>query len=181
MAPRLTKRRAFARLFTPFPTPFLMTPRPHALVHFVAPRPRLTPWRRLGGALARLLEHCLQEMVMKKYRVKTSHNQCSRARRIAIYSLKQNVGDQYDRLIDYAGELRQTNPGTTVQLRIDPLIDGTHMFNSFYICFHNLKQGWKAGCRKVIGMDGCFLQGVCQGQLLAAIGRDENNQIYPIA
>ena len=123
----------------------------------------------------------LQEMVMKKYRVKTSHNQCSRARRIAIYSLKQNVGDQYERLVNYAGELRQTNPGTTVQLRIDPLMDGTHMFNSFYICFHNLKQGWKAGCRKVIGMDGCFLKGVCQGQLLAAIGRDGNNQIYPIA
>ncbi|GJU61135.1 hypothetical protein Tco_1238901 [Tanacetum coccineum] len=120
-------------------------------------------------------------MVMKKYRVKTSYNQCSRARRIAIYNLKQNVGSQYDRLVDYAGELRKTNPGTTVQLCIDPLADGTHMFNSFYVCFHNIKEGWKAGCRKVIGLDGCFLKGVCQGELLAAIGRDGNNQIYPIA
>ncbi|GJY45816.1 hypothetical protein Tco_0434879 [Tanacetum coccineum] len=123
----------------------------------------------------------LQEMVMKKYRVKTSYNQCSRARRIAIYNLKQNVGSQYDRLVDYAGELRKTNPGTTVQLCIDPLADGTHMFNSFYVCFHNIKEGWKAGCRKVIGLDGCFLKGVCQGELLEAIGRDGNNQIYPIA
>ncbi|GJU23839.1 hypothetical protein Tco_1157181 [Tanacetum coccineum] len=123
----------------------------------------------------------LQEMVMKKYRVKTSYNQCSRARRIAVYNLKQNVGSQYDRLVDYAGELRKTNPGTTVHLCIDPLADGTHMFNSFYVCFHNIKEGWKAGCRKVIGLDGCFLKGVCQGELLAAIGRDGNNQIYPIA
>ncbi|GJT73404.1 cellulose synthase [Tanacetum coccineum] len=126
----------------------------------------------------------LQEMVMKKYRVKTSYNQCSGARRIAVYNLKQNVGSQYDssplqselsrfrrsncrgvlavivshlalvvshsihtiymnvgsqydRLVDYAGELRKTNPGTTVHLCIDPLAD--------------------------------------------AIGRDGNNQIYPIA
>ncbi|GJX96722.1 hypothetical protein Tco_0352520 [Tanacetum coccineum] len=65
----------------------------------------------------------LQEMVMKKYRVKTSYNQCSRARRIALYNLKQNVGSQYDRLVDYAGELRKTNHGTTMHLCIDPLAD----------------------------------------------------------
>ncbi|GJU80836.1 hypothetical protein Tco_1283201 [Tanacetum coccineum] len=123
----------------------------------------------------------LQEMVMKKYRVKTSYNQCSRARRIALYNLKQNVGSQYDRLVDYAGELRKTNHGTTMHLCIDPLADGTHMFNNFYVCFHNIKEGWKASCRKVIGLDGCFLKGVCQGELLATIGRDGNNQIYPIA
>ncbi|GKE27758.1 hypothetical protein Tco_1443142 [Tanacetum coccineum] len=34
----------------------------------------------------------LQEMVMKKYRVKTSYNQCSRARRIAIYNLVNMTG-----------------------------------------------------------------------------------------
>ncbi|GJW92625.1 hypothetical protein Tco_0170178, partial [Tanacetum coccineum] len=113
--------------------------------------------------------------------VKTSYNQCSRARRIALYNLKKNVGSQYDRLVDYASELRKKNPGTTVYLCIDLLADGTHMFNSFYVCFHNLKEGWNAGCRKVIGLDGCFLKGVCQGELLAAIGRDGNNQIYPIA
>ncbi|GJS99854.1 cellulose synthase [Tanacetum coccineum] len=84
-------------------------------------------------------------------------------------------------LVDYAGELRKTNPGTIVHLSIDPFTDGTHVFNSFYVCFHNLKKGWKAGCRKVIGLDGCFLKGVCQGELLAAIGRDGNNQIYPIS
>lgn len=41
--------------------------------------------------------------------------------------------------------------------------------------------GFKAGCRKVIGLDGCFFKGACQGELLAAIGRDANNQMYPVA
>ena len=37
------------------------------------------------------------------------------------------------------------------------------------------------GCIKIIGFDGCFLKGASCGELLTAIGRDGNNQIYPIA
>ncbi|GJX47086.1 60S ribosomal protein L34 [Tanacetum coccineum] len=37
------------------------------------------------------------------------------------------------------------------------------------------------GCRKVIGLDGCFLKGTCRGKLLTAMGRDGNNQMFPIA
>jgi hypothetical protein len=38
-----------------------------------------------------------------------------------------------------------------------------------------------AGCRKVIGLDGCFFKGSTNGELLCAIGRDANNQMYPVA
>ncbi|GKD25624.1 putative integrase, partial [Tanacetum coccineum] len=34
---------------------------------------------------------------------------------------------------------------------------------------------------KVIGLDGCFLKGTCRGELLTAMGRDGNNQMFPIA
>ena len=44
-----------------------------------------------------------------------------------------------------------------------------------------MKDGWKEGCRKVIGVDGCFLKGTIKGELLTAMGRDANNQMYPIA
>ncbi|GKB25480.1 calcium/proton exchanger [Tanacetum coccineum] len=44
-----------------------------------------------------------------------------------------------------------------------------------------VKDGWLAGFRKVIGLDGCFLKHTCRGELLVAIGRDANNQMYPIA
>ncbi|GKD02181.1 hypothetical protein Tco_1177155, partial [Tanacetum coccineum] len=44
-----------------------------------------------------------------------------------------------------------------------------------------VKDGWLAGCRKVIGLDGCFLKHTCKGELLTAMGRDANNQMYPIA
>ncbi|GJS16985.1 hypothetical protein Tco_0411457 [Tanacetum coccineum] len=44
-----------------------------------------------------------------------------------------------------------------------------------------MKDGWTAGCRKVIGLDGCFLKGTINGELLTAMGRDANNQMFPIA
>jgi hypothetical protein len=56
-----------------------------------------------------------------------------------------------------------------------------NVFQSFYVCFNAMKEGFKAGCRKVIGLDGCFFKGAVKGELLCAIGRDANNQMYPLA
>ncbi|XP_019173411.1 PREDICTED: uncharacterized protein LOC109168986 [Ipomoea nil] len=44
-----------------------------------------------------------------------------------------------------------------------------------------MKKGFLAGCRKFIGLDGCFLKGKLKGEILTAVGRDGNNQMYPIA
>jgi hypothetical protein len=44
-----------------------------------------------------------------------------------------------------------------------------------------MKSGFLAGCCPIIGLDGCFLKGSHKGQLLAAISRDANNQMYPLA
>ena len=50
-----------------------------------------------------------------------------------------------------------------------------------YVCFDACKKGFLAGCRKVVGLDGCFFNGATSGEQLQAIGRDGNNQMYPIA
>ncbi|XP_051140137.1 uncharacterized protein LOC127257714 [Andrographis paniculata] len=50
-----------------------------------------------------------------------------------------------------------------------------------YYCLAALREGFKACCRTIIGLDGCFLKGIYNGQLLTAIGRDPNENIYPIA
>ena len=59
--------------------------------------------------------------------------------------------------------------------------DSTTLFSKYYVCFKAISDGWKEGCRPVIGLDGCFLKGIVRGEVLAAVGRDANNQIYPIA
>ena len=43
------------------------------------------------------------------------------------------------------------------------------------------RQGFLDGCRPYIGLDGCFIKLTTGTQILAATGRDGNNNIYPIA
>ncbi|GJX06457.1 flavonoid 3'-monooxygenase-like protein [Tanacetum coccineum] len=75
----------------------------------------------------------------------------------------------------------ESNPGSTCHLETkDRDDDGKITFKRMYICFKGIKQGWLDACRKVIGLDGCFLTHTCKGQLLTAFGRDGNNQMYPI-
>ncbi|MBA0737036.1 hypothetical protein Gogos_010519 [Gossypium gossypioides] len=50
-----------------------------------------------------------------------------------------------------------------------------------YVCLQACKYGYKAGCRRIIGLDGCFLKGYFGGYLFATVGIDANNDIYPIA
>ena len=54
------------------------------------------------------------------------------------------------------------------------------MFRRIFVYFEALKKGWRAGCRPIIGLNGCFLKGIVKGQVLVAIGKDGNNLIFPI-
>lgn len=50
-----------------------------------------------------------------------------------------------------------------------------------YICLTVIRELFREGCKKIIGLDGCFLKGLLKGQLLVAVGRDGNNQMLLIA
>ncbi|KAK2634765.1 hypothetical protein Ddye_029557 [Dipteronia dyeriana] len=59
--------------------------------------------------------------------------------------------------------------------------DENPKFKRLYICLDVLNKGWKEGCRRILGLDGCFIKGFHTGQLLIAIGVDPDNQMYPVA
>ncbi|KAL0459168.1 UNVERIFIED_CONTAM: hypothetical protein Slati_0544000 [Sesamum latifolium] len=82
--------------------------------------------------------------------------------------------------IKIKAEIRATNPGSTVIIGTDQQMR-EERFNRFYVCFGALKRGFKAGCRSIIGWDGCHLKGPHGGILLTAIGVDPNNNLFPIA
>lgn len=65
-----------------------------------------------------------------------------------------------------------------VRMDVDIMTESTTYFSMYYVCFKGVRDSWIEGCRKVIGINGCFLKGICKGELLIAIGRDANN-IYP--
>nr|GEZ59808.1 hypothetical protein [Tanacetum cinerariifolium] len=70
---------------------------------------------------------------------------------------------------------------TILRLDDEETSSGDNHFKRIYVCFKGVKDSWLAGCRKVIGLDGCFLKQTCIGELLVAMGRDTNNQMYLIA
>ncbi|WVZ51304.1 hypothetical protein U9M48_002459, partial [Paspalum notatum var. saurae] len=103
-----------------------------------------------------------------------------RAKSIVLQKALDSTKGQYKHLYSYQEELLRSNPGSTVVIKRDT--EGVdHVFQRMYICLDACKRGFKAGCRKVVGLDGCFFKGATNGELLCAIGRDANNQMYPIA
>ncbi|XP_022883793.1 uncharacterized protein LOC111400626 [Olea europaea var. sylvestris] len=105
-----------------------------------------------------------------------SKHQFSRTRSKCAKVINGIVAEQYKILWDYGEELKRTNTGSTVQ------IEGSgHTFKRLYICIGACKEGFKAGCRPVVGLDGCFLKSAEGGQLLAAIGIDGENYMFPLA
>nr|GEW26503.1 transposase, mutator type [Tanacetum cinerariifolium] len=90
----------------------------------------------------------------------------------------------YSLLREYAQELINQNPGTTIRTDVqqEPNPDSpTRTFRRVYVCLGSLKQGFKACGREILGLDGCFMSGPWPGQILIAVGVDANNEIYPVA
>jgi len=89
---------------------------------------------------------------------------------------------EYGKIFYYKDEILRSNPGSTCVVKVGEEDEtGQKIFEGFYVCFNALKKAFFGGARRLIGFDGCFLKGVCKGQLLVAICRDENNQMLPIA
>ncbi|GKA69545.1 splicing factor [Tanacetum coccineum] len=122
----------------------------------------------------------IKAAMREKFLINVSLGQCKRAKYRALYDFKGGLIEHYARLWEYRHAILDTNPGSTCILNDEETEYGNSYFRRFYICFKGVKYGWKAGCRRVIGLDGCFLKHTCRGELLTAIGKDANNQMYPI-
>ncbi|XP_010532460.1 PREDICTED: uncharacterized protein LOC104808479 [Tarenaya hassleriana] len=118
--------------------------------------------------------------LLDRYGLIMSKSKCSKARRVASKMVTEEQKVQFAKLWDYEAELRRSNPNITTEIGLKTE-EGEEVFDRFYTCFHVLRDSWKKCCRPIIGLDGCFLKWELKGELLAAVGRDGNNGIYPIA
>ncbi|KAK8695064.1 hypothetical protein V6N13_072606 [Hibiscus sabdariffa] len=83
---------------------------------------------------------------------------------------------------DYVNALRVADVGGNFDLVVErPNATDIPKSRRIYVCFSALREGFKLYCRPVVGLDGCFLKGSFKGEILSAVGRDCNNQIFPIA
>nr|XP_009796912.1 PREDICTED: uncharacterized protein LOC104243429 [Nicotiana sylvestris] len=112
-----------------------------------------------------------------------TRSKLKRAKVMILEKFDGSFKDEYNKLEAYGQELRLSNPGSDVAINIskDAFEEGKRRFLRLYICFQDLKLGFKSGLRPLIGLDGTFLKGKCKGQLLVAMGQDSMNQFYPLA
>ncbi|KAL4291677.1 hypothetical protein GQ457_14G022030 [Hibiscus cannabinus] len=107
---------------------------------------------------------------------------CRRARELAKEEINGNYKYEFKRLFDYANALRRADTDGTIDLLVvRPTPNHRPRFRRFYVCFSAMKRGFRECCRPFVSLDGCFLKGMLEGALLVAVGRDANNQMYPIA
>ncbi|XP_022873194.1 uncharacterized protein LOC111392160 [Olea europaea var. sylvestris] len=105
-----------------------------------------------------------------------SHWQVYRSKEKTLEKIRESVVEHYKLLWDYCEELKRINIGTIA------LVEGyAGEFRRLYICLGVLRDGFIRDCRRVIGIDGCFLKTELGGQLLTAVGVDANNGMYPLA
>ncbi|CAI9278984.1 unnamed protein product [Lactuca saligna] len=123
----------------------------------------------------------MKAIVSRLFNINVSVGQCRNARRFSLCEIEGDLKDHYFKLWEYSVEIKRANPGSHVEVYVQPQSNSIVVFERFYVSFKGVVDGWLNGCRKVIGIDGCFLKGICKGELLSAVGRDGNNNIYPIA
>nr|KAJ0192741.1 hypothetical protein LSAT_V11C800426100 [Lactuca sativa] len=111
--------------------------------------------------------------------LKADHN-CARNFKFGSLVTYAWIGSHYTKEIVESQKIsvRKLRLKSTVKLDMEDGPDGKKYFSKFYCFFQGVKQGRIEGCRRVIGLDGCFLK---NGELLCAIGSDANDKIYPIA
>ncbi|KAH1132038.1 hypothetical protein J1N35_003416 [Gossypium stocksii] len=118
----------------------------------------------------------LQQDVKRDFCCLVSLTKCRRAKLRALELIEGAHKAQYEKIYDYLLEVRTQNEGTTTICCLD-----NRLFQRMYVCLQACKDGYRSGCRKIVGLDGCFLKGYYGGYLLAAVGIDANNGIYPLA
>lgn len=118
----------------------------------------------------------LKDDAMDTYTLDVDRSKCYRAKHLALNKLRGTVAEHYGQLRQYCAELLRVDS----QGRFEFLLDDHGQLEGFFIGFSGLKQGFLAGCRPIIGLDGCFLKTFLGGTLLTAVAKDGNNQMFPI-
>ncbi|XP_040374739.1 uncharacterized protein LOC121052874 [Rosa chinensis] len=123
----------------------------------------------------------LAQTMSAKVQARVSVQQAYRTKKAALSILERSHAEQYSRVKDYAAELKRVDPSTTVDIQCDYNNPGQKpIFKRMYVCLGALKKGFKAGCRSLIGLDGCHLKSPYGGQLLSAVGVDANNSTWVV-
>lgn len=121
--------------------------------------------------------------IFSDLKCQVSKHSVYRAKARALIKINGTHIEQFGQVWDYAYEVKRVLPESTVKILCEDPEPGTESgrFMRMYICLGTLKSAFPQFCRHLVGLDGCHLKGPFGGQLLAAVGVDANDGMYPIA
>ncbi|XP_050205775.1 uncharacterized protein LOC126655583 [Mercurialis annua] len=114
--------------------------------------------------------------MQKKYGVVLSYNKAWRSRGNALDTVRGIPRESYSVLPSFLHMVRQTNPGSVVDL----IRSEGNRFKYVFMALDASRKGW-IYCRPVIVVDGTFLKSNYGGTLLTASTQDGNGKIFPLA
>ncbi|TXG52551.1 hypothetical protein EZV62_021720 [Acer yangbiense] len=120
----------------------------------------------------------LGDLLLERYNVAVDIKKLYNVKHRLMSQLRSEHNNCFRYLRQYAYTLNQTNPGTTIHIKIQKPLP---TFHRLFLSFEAQKQGFLEGCRPFIGLDGCHLKGPCGGVLLSAVALDANSGIFPLA
>jgi hypothetical protein len=97
----------------------------------------------------------MKQTVQEEMFADVSISKLKRAKSMVMQKVLDATKGQYQMLYDYQLELLRSNPGSTFIVHKEKDVEPP-TFKRIYICLDALKKGFLAGCRKVVGLDGCF-------------------------
>ncbi|CAK8570035.1 unnamed protein product [Lathyrus sativus] len=120
--------------------------------------------------------------VRQRYATEIPGCRAFKARQITRHIVEEDSSKKFSLLWSYAAELRMASIGNTFKINTNVPSPGLKpRFERCYMCFNGTKNALKKACRPFIGLDGCHLKHKYGGILLIAVGRDPNDQYFPIA
>ncbi|KAL3503823.1 hypothetical protein ACH5RR_033664 [Cinchona calisaya] len=120
--------------------------------------------------------------VRKRFKLHSSKYHIYRAKNHALAAIHEKHKEQFNRLRDYCSTIMMKNPGSASYVVSEVVaLNANPIFKRMFIMFGAQKNGFVQGCRPVIGLDACHLKDKFGGHLMHVVGRDGNNQMYPLA
>ncbi|CAH9124769.1 unnamed protein product [Cuscuta epithymum] len=112
-----------------------------------------------------------------RWTLNISYWQAWNARLMALEELHGNYEKSYTQVPELCRQILASNPDSLVECKYD----SENKFQYLCVAFRCSMEGWRTGCRPLVGLDGCFLKGKYRGVCLTAISMDGNNGLFPLA
>ncbi|XP_057811588.1 uncharacterized protein LOC131025816 [Salvia miltiorrhiza] len=111
----------------------------------------------------------LRDDIWRRFATKVARDRLYKAMSIAQQLVRRTVTEHYGLVRSYIVESRRVDPTGRFEL----ITGEGRVFKALYMGYTALRKGFQVGCRRILGLDGCFLK-TCLGRiLLSAVAKDD--------